>query len=105
MLRRNAQAVPCGEAPLSDSARHRRLLQGLDGFGKARAEGRPVDGCSLRLDVVQVVEVDRLETEVLPAAVDLIAQVSRSHAVAARSDLGARCDARRDERLQDVAAG
>ena len=104
MLRRDAQAVPRREAPCGDPARGGLLLEGLDGPPQAIPERRAIHGPELRLDVVEVVEVDRRETQVSagcgrsgPAG-----KRARSSGTAARSPSLGR-EAGIQERLLDVA--
>ena len=73
MLRRHAQAVPGREAPRGDPPAPRPPPRASRSRRRRRRRNvGAIDRAELRLDVVEVVEVDRLEPEVLAAAVDLV---------------------------------
>ncbi len=76
----------------------------LDGAAQSLAERLATDLLELGLDVVQVVEVDRLEAEVATAPLDLVFQIAGSHAVASLSDLVFGRDARIEKALGHVAS-
>src|SRR6266498_4700059 len=72
MLGRNAQAIPGGKTPCADLSFRCGFFKGLGSERQAPPESRRVNRGPLRLDVVQVVEVNRLESQVRTAAVDLV---------------------------------
>src|SRR6185369_791663 len=77
LVRRDAEPVPGRDAvgadlPLIDGA-----LEDTEGARHAGDKRLAVDGGELRLGVVEVVDVDRREPEVTPAALDLIDEVAR----------------------------
>src|SRR5262249_7785101 len=104
MLGWNPQSVPRRDSPGGDAAFRSLVLQSLDRSRESLGEYAAIHLRQLRLDVVKVVEVHRLETEVRRAARDLVAQVRRSDAVATLGNLAGRSNSRGQEGLLDVTA-
>src|SRR5207245_1462216 len=96
-------AIPGRGPVLPELALRHRLLE--------RGERRPYPGvelgaihlAELHLRIVDVVDVDRLETEIRATAVDLVPQVARRHAVGARHHVPRLEDAGPDVGLREVA--
>src|SRR5262249_51500418 len=102
MLWRGAQTVPRRQPPGRDFARRHSGFERLDSRREASKDLRAIQGDFLRFDVVEIVEIDRYETQVLQASLDLILQILGGQAMPSLRDLGPRRDPRLDESLENV---
>ncbi len=87
LVRRRAQAVPRCATVSTDLARRTSLLEHLERRADSPLELRGVYGIELLLGVVQVVEIDRVKSQIRAAARDLVLEKCGSEAVTAGDDV------------------
>src|SRR5207302_10644094 len=95
-------AVPGRGAVAADSAVGAGALQRLECNAEPAQEFGARHFAELRLGIVQVVDVDALDTEIAAAAVDLVLEEARRQRVAAGDDVADLQNAAAEERLLDV---
>src|SRR5215472_5428463 len=81
------KAIPGGEPIGGNLARNDRRFEKCEGLGDPLSEFLPGDFIELRFRVVQVKDVDTLNTQVGPTALELIGQIARQKAMAAGHDV------------------
>src|SRR5439155_1010888 len=77
------EAVPGGDAVLSDAARRDLPLEHLEGGADAGQELLAGNAAELRLGVVHVIDVDGREAQVAEASPELVLEIARRHRVPA----------------------
>src|SRR5439155_748317 len=99
-----AVPVPGGRPVASQLALADRLLERVERGADALAELRPVHFLELRLRIVDVVDVERLEPQVGAAPLDLVREVAGRDAVDAAHYVARADDARVEVRLREPGA-
>src|SRR5437868_11348054 len=87
LARRCAQSAPCRASVGADLSRSTALFEHLEGGADASLELRRLDRIELLLGIVEIVEVDRLDSEIRTTARELIGQKVRREAMSARNDI------------------